>query len=138
MPAGVKRDPPSSLSLSETVRNWMASRSLLGVRGEYFYHLYLSNENAWSPRSFPNGEYIVCPKLYCFAAKSDRQRPFRSKGSSNTLLTGSHHFGESYFSGTEMLGHQQSLRLKCYCNTKNDVSTTGPRGANLVWTTQVR
>lgn len=81
-----------SLPLSEMVRNWMASSSLLGVRGEYFYHLYLSNENAWSPRSFPNGEYAVCPILYCFAAKSDWHGPFQKKGQ---LKNRSYHVGES-------------------------------------------
>lgn len=122
MPAGVNKDPPSSLSLSETVRNWMASWSLLGVGGEYFYHLYLSMKMPGLQGPFQMANILFA--LYCIVLQQSQidTGHFRSRGSSKTLLTGSYHVGEQYFSGAEMLGHQQSLGLKCCCNTKNDVT----------------
>lgn len=109
MPAGVKRDPPSSLSLFEMVRNWMASCSLLGVRGEYFYHLYLSNENAWSPRSSKMVYMLLT--LYCIVLQKIQTGAQAILEAGEMSLTGSYHVGESCFSEDEMLGHQQSLRL---------------------------
>lgn len=49
--------------LTKMVRNWIARSSLLGVRGENFYHPYQSDEN---------GKCAACPLLYVSAAKSDR------------------------------------------------------------------
>lgn len=72
------------LSLSEMLRNWMASSSLLGVRGEYFYHLYLSNENAWSPRSFQMANMLLAIYRIVLHQSETGTGHFRNRRSSKT------------------------------------------------------
>lgn len=93
MPAGVKRDLPSSLFLFESVRNWMASCSLLGVRGESFLSsVYIKRRCLVSKVLFQMENMLFAP--YCIVLQQtgtqteailDKEAALKSRGSGQTL-----------------------------------------------------